>query len=72
LASAKRLPFEGPGSDALDKSGFRVLNSLLSNHPNVRRWYCRAGRITVDAREKEINRLLVALIATSVAAGLLK
>jgi len=35
------------------KSSFKVCNDLLSNHPNVRRYDLHAGRITVDAREKD-------------------
>jgi hypothetical protein len=38
----------------LAKSGFRSVNNcLLSNHPKRRRQLRGAGRITVDAREKE-------------------
>jgi hypothetical protein len=30
-----------------------MANNLLSNDPNVRRYAVGAGRITVDAREKD-------------------
>jgi hypothetical protein len=54
LASAKRLPFEGPGSDALEESGFQGLKQACSRTIQTSGAYvCGAGRITVDAREKE-------------------
>jgi len=38
IGFGETVAVEGPGSDALQKSGFGdFVTSLLSNHPNVRR-----------------------------------
>ena len=46
---------EGSCSDALKRAASRVKISLLSNYPKRQRQYLGAGRITDDAREKEIT-----------------
>ena len=53
LASAKRLRSKDQVRMLLVRATSVVLTSLLSNDPNVRRYDCCAGRITVDAREKD-------------------
>jgi hypothetical protein len=54
IGFGETVAVEGPGSDALTQSGFGVYEtSLLSNHPNAGANRLCAGRITVDAREKD-------------------
>jgi hypothetical protein len=47
------VAFEESGSDALNTSASKCETNLLSNHPKRPALSLCAGRITVDAREKD-------------------
>jgi hypothetical protein len=53
LASAKRLPFEGPGSDALKERLQDLKQACSRTIQTSGADISGAGRITVDAREKD-------------------
>jgi len=54
IGFGETVAVEGPGSDALNKrAASKYETSLLSNYPNASAIVLCAGRITVDAREKD-------------------
>jgi hypothetical protein len=53
MGFGETVAVEGPGSDALKRAASKCETSLLSNFQNAGADRFCAGRITVDAREKD-------------------